>query len=209
VGKTRAPAGTRDATSEAHVWARLNKDKLPRTYDELAPYPLAYRRAIFVELTPAERSTMWCEHLAGYRAGLGGGLSPDQVKVLGSAMRLAHDHAMFTPRSPGRAQREKALSDLREAAITAFGNKEAKALLATLGPAHVNVTPAGCPGCECSTQDDYCWPAHCCPSSCGTSAQTCLCSPPDSGGCGTFWSYDCNGMCGGWPGGSGCPGRCG
>ncbi|MBV9379284.1 MAG: bacteriocin fulvocin C-related protein [Streptosporangiaceae bacterium] len=210
VGKTPALAGARDATSQAHAWARLNKDKLPQTYDDLARYPLAYRRAIFVELPAAQRSKMWCEHLASYRASKGAGLSQGQVKVLDSATRLARDHATFTSRSPGRIQREKALSELREAAITAFGNEEAKALLATLGPVQASLTPlAGCPGCECSTQDDYCWPAHCCPSDCGTSARTCWCSPPDSGGCGTFYSYDCNGMCGGWPGGNGCPGRCG
>jgi hypothetical protein len=209
-GKTPALAGVPDATSEAHAWARLNRDKLPRTYDDFVRYPLAYRRAIFVELPAAQRSNMWCEHLASYRASKGAGLSQGQMTVLDSAMRLARDHAMFTPGPPGRAQREKALPDLTEAAIAALGKDEAIALLATLGPVQVNVMAlAGCPGCECSTQSDWCTPGHCCRNyDCDNQwgGRTCWCS--SGGGCGTFWAYDCDGMCA-YPGGISCPSPCG
>ena len=93
VGKTPALASARDITPEAHAWARLNKDKLPQAYEDFAQYPLAYRRAIFAELPAAQRSNLWCEHLASYRASKGAGLSQDQEQVLDSAMRLARDHA--------------------------------------------------------------------------------------------------------------------
>jgi hypothetical protein len=212
VGKTPALASARDITPEAHAWARLNKDKLPQAYEDFAQYPLAYRRAIFAELSAAQRSKLWCEHLASYRASKGAGLSQDQEQVLDSAMRLARDHTTFTPGTPGRAQREKALSDLSEVALTAYGEDEARALLATLGPAQVNVMPlAGCPGCECSTASDWCGPGYCCPNfDCANVGHGSTCGCSSNGGCGTFWGYDCNGMCAyDNVGGSPCPGRCG
>jgi hypothetical protein len=205
MGKTPALGATRDITSEAHAWVRLNKEHLPRTYGDFVQYPLAYRRAIFAELSTAARSEFWYEHLTSYRASNGSRLTPDQGNVLDSAMRLARDQTTFAPMAPDqRAKREKALSGLKDAAIAAYGNDEARGLIATLGPTQADVGALNsCPACECNAQDNWCVFNCCANLDCNDVGHTSTCNCSDTG-CGTFWAYGCNGMCG-----PGCPSPCG
>ena len=58
---------TRPSNVRAAEWARGMGTSLPRTLDALSAYPVAFRKAAFRELTPAERSQLWHEHLEVFR----------------------------------------------------------------------------------------------------------------------------------------------
>ncbi|MFF8397833.1 bacteriocin fulvocin C-related protein [Streptomyces sp. NPDC016172] len=84
-------------------------------------------------------------------------------------------------------------------AEAAFEPAAANALPATLGPGEAAALPdcrtaglpdcrtAGLPDCECNTYSDKCWG-----SSCIWVENWCVRS--DSG-CGTLWTWSCNGLC--------------
>jgi hypothetical protein len=72
----------------------------------------------------------------------------------------------------------------------AFGKDEAHALFATLGPdtrPPASVTPQ-LSSCQCSTWDDLCIGSICYYQAGYSCDRTDL-------GCGTFWSYHCDGIC--------------
>jgi hypothetical protein len=206
VGRAPAFAAARDITSDAHAWVRANKGRLPRTYADFAEYPLPYRRAIFAELPTATRSELWQEHLASHRASRRSDLTPDQTRVLDRAAKLVRDETTFAPRSSAeRSRQEKVFAELKDASIAAYGKDEARALLATLGPAQDDVpSPNSCPACECNGQDNWCGATCCVNHDCAGTYHGSICNCSDTG-CGTFWAYGCNGLCGS----PGCPRPCG
>ncbi|GAB3816548.1 bacteriocin fulvocin C-related protein [Micromonospora zhanjiangensis] len=182
----RTPAFAQSETSRARAWVQANLDRLPEHYSEITRYPMEYRRAIFSKLSPSARSRFWLEHLGRYRAGHPD-LSPEQHRVLNQAVDTFSDEAVFQDlRQAGVDQR---LTALAEAAVAAFGETEAAALVATLGPGEpARSTTAMVPDCECSTSNDWCkvW-------SSGSRCYTVRC--PGWYGCGTGGIYWCNGYC--------------
>jgi hypothetical protein len=197
-GGNRALGGTRGEPTlgEAQDWVLAHHDRLPRDYGTFGSYPVNYRRAIFAALPADARRRLWTDHFSHYQD-THPAQSAQRTTVLRAATALVAD--TFTDTSPDREQR---LTAFASTAIAAYGRDEARALVATLGP-----TPAatphgvlpGCPSCECNGGDNWCG-SKCCVADCYDD-NYCVCS---NSGCGTFWSYGCNGVCGS----PGCPSIC-
>src|SRR5579859_3590149 len=176
MGKTPAFAtGENKAWAEAQSWIEANKDHLTENYDDLVTYPMVYRKAIYRASAPGVRGRFWEEQLTRYRA-VHPQLSAEQDAVLTRALHLARtDFASLTQAD-------------EQAMIAAFGKDEARALFATLGPEATILSPRLADlSCECSNSSDYCGGGK----SCSLGANGCA----ETGGCGTGWTYPCNGMC--------------
>lgn len=183
-GATPAFAEKKCATAAA--WAARNKGNLPRGYDEVIAYPMAYRRAIFSALPASAKSELWTEHLTRYQAAHH--LSPEQSAAIREGLRLARP-ALFEHRdSPGA---RRSLDALRDSARAAFGPHAARAVFATLGPSEprspAGAVPAGPDNtCSCSSADSWC--------DNNTYCQSGYCASTGSG-CGLLYRYACDGLC--------------
>ncbi|MGW1788088.1 bacteriocin fulvocin C-related protein [Streptomyces tubercidicus] len=177
VATAQSPALAQSPHARASAWVEANLDRLPRTYAGIASRPVAYRKAIHRVLTPQERSQVWADHFRWYRR-THPNLTAAQDRVVDDAIAVASRG--FSPR-PGL---DAELRDVEQSAKAAFGQQEAGALLAMLGPADPADALANC---TCSTESQYCsWLYNC-----GTRIR-CTVVPND---CGTAWNYDCNGTC--------------
>ncbi|MET9293410.1 bacteriocin fulvocin C-related protein [Streptomyces sp. NPDC003077] len=189
----QTPAFARSAQTEARAWVAAHRDKLPRTYAEIAPLPSAVRQAVLVELPPAERSRVWTEHLEAFRSAHPA-LTAQQHRVVRDALDLARSEATFAGGQPSKGSAlQRRITAIETAAKEAFGIADSAALLVTLGPAgsapdaHGNSTAAPQATCNCSTTSVWCtvWEGpHC---------QCCFCSV--TSGCGFLGMYQCNGTC--------------
>ncbi|MER5888028.1 bacteriocin fulvocin C-related protein [Streptomyces sp. NPDC001941] len=196
VGMTLAgqsPAFARSAQTEARSWVAAHRAGLPRTYTDIAPLPSALRQAVLVELSPAERSRVWVDHLEHFQAAQPT-LTARQQRVVHEALALAHSEATFAggePR-PG-SQLQRRISGVEAAAKEAFGLADSAALLVTLGPADSAPSSRGRTAagpqatCNCSTTSQWCtvWE--------GPRCQCCFCTT--TSGCGFLGLYQCNGTC--------------
>ncbi|MEV3969512.1 bacteriocin fulvocin C-related protein [Streptomyces sp. NPDC050698] len=178
-GTTPAFARDRDAAA-AQDWVREHTGRLPTRYDDVAALPLAHRRAVHAALPAGVRSALWVEHIDRWRA-THADLTPAQARVVERARAAASRVSTFEFERGRRGTDE--ILRIDEAAEAAFEPAEAHALLATLGPAEA----AALPDCECNTYSDKCWG-----SSCIWVQNSCVRS--DSG-CGTLWTWSCNGLC--------------
>lgn len=156
-------------------WVDKHRQELPRTYEEIATLPAAYRAAIYQELTPTERSAAWVTHLTRQRQTFKA-LSAEQSAIFDQAMLMAEDPSNFTDSGPV----PPAAASLTIRSIDAFGTETARRIFATLGPD--SAAPAV--SCECSTLSDYC-SGRCRQGGCT------LRTP----GCGFLYQYTCNGRC--------------
>ncbi|MBL1102658.1 bacteriocin fulvocin C-related protein [Streptomyces coffeae] len=185
----RTPALAEDpACASARKWVRDNKDNLPREYADLITHPMAVRRAVFAELGPQDRSSLWVEHLKRYRAARTD-LSRQCRSVLDEALAIASAPSTFAVRSGRSSALQRRLDAVTAKAKEAFGPDEARMLLATLGPGDQADAPgtSALPGnCECNIDDSWCGSKTC--------QFTIDCHHSDSG-CGTVWADPCNGMC--------------
>lgn len=177
-----AQAATRVKGSSASRWVKANHDRLPSCYSEFVSHPADYRRAIYGALSASARSELWVAHFAHYRR-THPGLSSEQSAVLDEATRLA-------PQIIAGRRHEDAAEGLRTAAVAAFGDKQARAILMTLGPAD---TRQAAPRSGRSIQ------AVDCNSQCagtGSCSTVCYgnCNWTDYG-CGPLWLGPCSGYC--------------
>jgi len=148
---------------------------------------MEYRQAIYQTLTPAAKSKLWVEQIARFRVAHHQ-LTAAQVAVLDSAAVAAANPATFVAVAT-TSKLSKSDQELRAASEKAFGRTQTRLLLATLGPDHATpaglVQPTDLRSCTCSTQDDWCDNStHCFNTSCVNHVD-----------CGTFWSYNCDGLC--------------
>jgi hypothetical protein len=185
-----AQAMAEQARGGARAWVEANKGRLPQRYDEFVRHPMAHRRAIFAELTPEARSRLWIAHLRDY-ATSHPGLTARQRTALDQAVALVATTALFAPGGRSADLRRRA-DHVAEDVRQVFGNDEAVALVATLGPAESADTArpmaaAARPECSCSQGDDWC-------SRAGTWCDGIDCVRSDSG-CGSWWSWPCDGLC--------------
>ncbi|WP_335940213.1 bacteriocin fulvocin C-related protein [Streptomyces sp. PTD5-9] len=188
----RTPAFARSAQTEARSWVAAHRGALPRTYAAIAPLPSAVRQAVLVELSPAERSRVWTEHLENFRAAHPA-LTAQQSRVVREALDLAGSEATFAGGEPEPGSGlQRRVSAVETAAKEAFGMADSAALLVTLGPADTapaarDEAAARLATCNCSTTSVWCtvWEGpHC---------QCCFCST--TSGCGFLGMYQCNGTC--------------
>ncbi|WP_059006494.1 bacteriocin fulvocin C-related protein [Streptomyces specialis] len=177
-----APAAR--ATDRAQEWVRANLAELPRDYDGVTAHPMAYRRAIFRELDPADRAALWREHLSRYRAAHPG-LGAEQRGVLDRAEAFLRRDSAFVGEVTDELHGE--YQALKADAVAAFGLDEARAALATLGPAPTAAEDANC---ECNCGDDWCSDG----CTCCVDGKPCWCTRT-SAGCGLFFNYRCYGTC--------------
>jgi hypothetical protein len=181
LGKTPAIAGPAEHAARAQAWVKANIDRIPRSYDGLAPFDRTYRRAIYGALPGSDRAGLWSEHLARRSSELPA-LSAEQSEVIKRAYALASDASTFAATSSAKHEQ---LEELRISAIAAFGVERARTLLATLGPDAA--ADDDCCLCDCCTYSDYC-------------SSRCIYDGTDRcdhtpAWCGTFWNYECNGCC--------------
>ncbi|MGA5207033.1 bacteriocin fulvocin C-related protein [Streptomyces variegatus] len=196
VGMTMAgqtPAFARSAQTEARSWVAAHRNTLPRTYAAIAPLPSAVRQAVLVELSPAERSRAWTEHLKRFQAAHPA-LTAQQKRVVKEALDLASSEATFVGGEPPSGSKlQGRISAVEAAAKEAFGMADSAALLVTLGPddtasAVRGKAAAGVQAnCNCSTTSQWCtvWE--------GPRCQCCFCTT--TSGCGFLGLYQCNGTC--------------
>lgn len=166
-----------------HAWVEANKNRLPRDYDGLTAHPVPYRKAIFSALAPEVRTQLWTEHLDRYRAAHPG-LADGQTEVIDRAVALVSrmGESAYRP--------AEELQALASAAMNAFGRDEARLLLATLGPesAPDESAAAATTDCDCANFSDWCGSG----TGCTNYPRPCV---ESSSGCGTFWTWECNGIC--------------
>lgn len=105
------------------------EDRPPVTYDEFSAHPLAERRAIYSELSPDLKSSLWVEQCSRYRAAHSN-LTEDQRHILDEFETFARVVESFER----TAEPGPELDRLAQAAKAAFGIDEARRLFATLGP---------------------------------------------------------------------------
>ncbi|MDE3720375.1 bacteriocin fulvocin C-related protein [Nocardiopsis sp. N85] len=180
-GRTPALADASEVT-RAQTWARTNRGRLPERLDAFGSHSMTYRRAIFGELSPRARSRLWVEHLDRYRRE-----HPEptaaQREVLERAGELLSEPALFTTFRTGP---DAELDHLKESAIAAFGEREAHALLATLGPPEESSVRAAAADCTCSQSNDWCGGGDVCAGFQGCTHVR---------GCGLIFLWICNGHC--------------
>jgi hypothetical protein len=204
LGSTQA-ASAQLCNAEAHSWVAAHRSELPKTFEELSRLPLNVRRAVYGALEPESRSQLWQRQLE--LALQSEDLTEAQRDVVLEAMQLATSDtfaALLQRQGPRQRQVLLQIAGLEKRAREAFGNKAAE-LFGRIGPADMDFvvvgrrdaqasTPgiqessalASTPLCSCSTDSDWCdHAAHCASGGCTLVRDE----------CGTFWAYDCNGLC--------------
>lgn len=184
-------------------WA-ASLPELPKDFASFAALPEGHRRAVYPLLADGERASLWQAHWQAALAG--GGLSSDQQALIYEAI-ASFDESAFAALRPDARNNAAALENLKsfEAKVASlFDRKQATRLFAELGPVSVRqifelepgtTVPGGpvvTPGppvvvidCSCSTVSDWCTkPATCLSANCRKVS-----------GCGTLWTYTCDGVC--------------
>lgn len=204
-----------------NVAGTADDDDLIKQYLDLSALALRKRRVVFRNLGPADKSKMWRTHLALFFVKRE--LTDEQEQVILSAMTLATPEH-FAVRSSDTAWKTMVREPsylLEQQILGAFPLDEAAQIFATLGDdgvsansalallKRINYKPLSNSGpykqwahsrasqqdpgmvleqsnCSCARESDYCpiWGA-CGNASCNTTED----------GCGTLWTYPCNGAC--------------
>ncbi|MFE1795535.1 bacteriocin fulvocin C-related protein [Streptomyces sp. NPDC059517] len=182
-----APAFADQRKSAAAAWVAANKNRLPRTYPEIITYSVDYRREIYRELPATVRGKLWREHLRTYRVGHAEFTPAESAAFQKVEAAFAKD-SMFEDGRTSRPEALRADENMRRELVAAFGEEEAYAIAASLGPSPRLSEPTGqtlIPICTCSSQSDWCSGGSWCGSvTCQTTT-----------GCGTAWQYKCTGIC--------------
>jgi hypothetical protein len=176
----RTSASAESEATRARAWVAANRGRLPQRYDEVAALPLEHRRAVFAESSPQVRTQLWLDHLDRYQA-----TRPDLGRKRADVVARAR---ALVPRvfSGNRNASAADLARLKDDAVATFGPAEAGALLATLGPSSGPRQQSE--DCTCANLDPFCFPLLICSNS------PVSCNYDDSG-CGTFWTWPCDGLC--------------
>ena len=184
---------------------------LLKMYSDFCAFTLKERKALFRNASSSQKSELWRTHLALFLDRPD--LNERQKQIISTAMSLATAEFFEVPaNTPAWKTKVRVpLRALENQILAAFSLEEGAKIFATLGdntkvgrgpltPGSVSLNrinywrlrdsavqdPPSGPPCECSTESDYC-PIT---GYCGAAN----CSPTQSG-CGTIWSYPCNGAC--------------
>lgn len=175
-------------------------DEIPRDYDSLIELPIAYRKAVYHRLQPAERLALWT--VQWQRVLDRAELTAPQRDLLLEALRLTG--ADFALLADGDASAREALQGFFYRAEQAFGREGARSLFSQLGPSHARHTgtlsdgnlgvilPASAPieprllACSCNIGINTCEGGVC------TDYRPCFTVQPT---CGPAWGYPCDGLC--------------
>ncbi|MFI7642922.1 bacteriocin fulvocin C-related protein [Nonomuraea sp. NPDC049400] len=179
-GKASPAQADPGGLSPAQQWAKDNKDHLPSTYRVFSAHDMPHRKAIYAELPPSKKGSLWREHLESYRHNHAG-LTAQQHQAIDQALQVVRDESTFA--DVGTAAVQKRIEDVKAIVLSAFGRDEAALLIATLGPPVSSTLLAR--DCDCSAFDDMCWGSTCYLGGCTRSYA----------GCGSFWLQFCDGLC--------------
>ena len=184
-------------TSTSNTRGRASK-----MYYAMSTLPVGEVKALFRNASSNDKSELWRTHLTLFLAKRPE-LNERQKRIILSAMSLATPE-FFEMRSSDLSWKVKVqdpLRSLEEQIASAFSRKDAVKIFATLGDdtesVNCGTTYPGSvllkninyqrPGpCECSTKSDWCPISGYCKG--GNCRET-------TSGCGTLWSYPCDGMC--------------
>ena len=72
---------------EIQAWIERHRDDLPQTLDEVARYPIPFRKAIVFAVSPETRVSLWGEHLSTFLAP-GSELSAEQQAAIRESIAL-------------------------------------------------------------------------------------------------------------------------
>lgn len=190
----RTPSFAAAERASAQDWVNANMASLPRAYDQVAAYPMTYRKAIYRALAPGDRSRLWAEQLNRYLTA-----HPDlpqhRSQVVRDVLAFVTHEASFEV-ADGRSRDLGRVEELSRAAEQAFERSEIGELFGTLGThgrlssSRPVVPDATVYGCDCSTQSNMCSGS----SNCVGNAY-CMCGVYCCD-CGFLWHYECNGVCG-------------
>ncbi|MEV1174858.1 bacteriocin fulvocin C-related protein [Nonomuraea sp. NPDC049784] len=180
-GKASPAQADPGGLSPAQKWAKDNKGRLPSSYRDFSAYDLEHRRAIYAELPPSKKGSLWREHLEDYRRSHAD-LTGEQHQAIDRALQVASDESIFADVTTTTAQ--KRLEDLKGVVRSAFNRDEEALLIATLGPPASSSLLAA-RDCDCAAFDDLCWGSSCYLGGCTHSYA----------GCGYLWLSICDGVC--------------
>lgn len=173
----------------ASEWAFANRDRLPTTLRAFREHSASERRAIYRELSDADRRNLWRAHIQ-YVLDAGLELTQQQRLEL-DLIVLRIDEYVGNPILGRRAHARDSLdSRIRDT----FDPRTAALLFASLGD---EVAPKQAaredrnnyPNCSCSTSSSFCMILVCTYG--GWADEDCIPVP----GCGLFWCYICDGAC--------------
>ncbi len=182
----------------AHAWVQANADRLPMTYEDIAGYPMTYRRAIFAAVPADAQSRLWRAHLARYLE-LHPELDAAGRAMVDEAVELTAPELFAAVDDPAahRAALER-LSGFGERARAVFAGGELRNAFFDLGALHaaaiqIEPRPRPAPECECAPGPFTNEPEACGENGhCDTSIE---CNNDSQAGCGLFTYIPCNGMC--------------
>ncbi len=173
----KAPA----STDTVGGWERVLEGSLPTTLPDLSLLPEIYRWVAYRHLTPEQRSAAWTAHLDTFAAEVDAS-APAGRSAFARARAVAADPQQF--REPDLPLLDSVSAEV----VAAFGRDRARAMLAILGPEEPDDPELPAVSCGCSVSSDYCSGGR----RCRLGLQGCVRS---SSGCGTFYSYPCDGLC--------------
>jgi hypothetical protein len=185
---------------QAEAWIADHRASLPGTLDEFLKVPEAYHPFVFNTLSAEVKSALWQAHLERYLA-QHPKLSTPQVNLVERALDLASRPSTFSTSKADPLWEtlvNQPIQELRQAFGEAFSQQEAAAILGRLAGPDVmrrqilEIDPASGKAvlqCSCSTASDWCSPS---PYRCYTTNPSCSST---SSGCGTFFTFACNGTC--------------
>jgi len=111
-----------------NAWVAAHRDSLPQTLDELAKYPVAYRRAIQGVVAPEIRAAFWCDHFRSF-LGPGTHLSPEQQAAVNEAIA-----AMPAMCATSSQEAQDMARELETRLVPLFRREEAFWIFGHLGP---------------------------------------------------------------------------
>ena len=168
-------------------------------YYAISSLPFYERKASFRNASSSQKSLLWRTHLSLFLVKRPD-LNDRQKHIILAAMSLATpEHFELRPStSLWKTKVREPLSSLENQISSAFSLEDGAKIFATLSDnlecgsqsaTNTDESPSmefQQSACTCSTTSDYCpiW-AYCRPGNCGTTQS----------GCGTLWSYPCNGVC--------------
>jgi hypothetical protein len=136
--------------------------------------------SMFKLLTPIEKSEIWVQKFTDY---LNENRLSDKQKTFVETLRILATPQLFNDISYKESINEP---ELKATAIKLFGVDGAFILLSTLQKSPSPDPNTANDNCSCSSSSDWCGTY--------TSCLGALCIATDDG-CGTFWSYKCDGRC--------------
>lgn len=172
------------------LWAEVHAEGID-TLEEMSTLTIEQRKAVFMTLTAEEKYRVALEQKKYIESH---GLTDEQRLVLDKLFEWA---------SPDQIKRrERVPAKVMEGIKKEFSRDQIERFFLTIGP-----LPKGEPGivpasyrksafsCECASQSDYCFNKNGDGRTYWCNDWACAYDSGLSGGCGTMWWYDCDGVC--------------